>query len=378
VAETPAAVPSAIEQVLKRPDGSPAPAEAVAPLVDDAAALAAKSTPEAPPVAATPVTAEPAAAASTAEIRAAAKSFYKEAEDAGVIIGAPKIKTLADDVTKAVVEAGIDPTLHPRSSAALKRISDIAAEPLTFERLEIIRRVANAAGKGMDKDEGRIAGVILDKIDDMVSGLKAGDLVSGNAKVAAESIVKARDLWTKVAKLDKVETLVERAKDSAGGFTASGFENALRTEFRGLAKSQRDMRTFTPAEQVAIRKISRGTVASNSARNVGKFAPTGPMSFALGGGAGAALGSMIGMPVAGALAVGGLGFAGRRLATALTKRNISALEKLIASGGNSGMAAGSLARSRAMLAALEGGINATKAGAGATAVSQPPQGQRRK
>lgn len=357
-AETPSAATAAAEQVLK-PDASPAPAEVPVP----------------PPVAAEPILAAPTTAA---EIKAAAKSYYKQAEDAGVIIGAPKIKSLADDVVKATVEAGIDPTLHPRSSAALKRIADIAEEPITFERLEIIRRVANAAGKGMDKDEGRIAGVIKDKIDDMIGSLKAEDLISGNAKVAAETVTKARELWSKSAKLDKVDDLVDRAATSASGYTGSGFENALRSEFRALAKNANQMRTFTAEEQAAIKKVARGTVAGNTARNVGKLAPTGVVSMALGGGAGAAIGSAIGMPVAGALAVGSLGFAGRRLATVLTKRNVASLEKLIASGGNSEMATASLQRSRALLAALEGGIKATKTGSGKAGPAAAVQGDQRR
>lgn len=100
--------------------------------------------------------------------------------------------------------------------------------------------------------------------------------------------------------------------------------------------------------------------------------------MALGGGAGAAIGSAIGMPVAGALAVGSLGFAGRRLATVLTKRNVASLEKLIASGGNSEMATASLQRSRALLAALEGGIKATKTGSGKAGPAAAVQGDQRR
>ena len=77
-----------------------------------------------------------------------------------------------------------------------------------------------------------MATIITDKIDDYIAGLGSKDVVSGNAKVAAEAIVQARDLWSRAAKLETIETLVQRAGDSAKTFSGSGFENALRTEFQ--------------------------------------------------------------------------------------------------------------------------------------------------
>jgi len=352
------------EAVAGAPKPAAAPAavapEAAATTVDDALRAAAPEPAPAPPAA--PAVAEPAVATATnEELRAAAKGFYRRADEAGVT--ANPIRPLFDDVKSTVIKEGIDPTLHPRATAALQRMEAVADQPISFQNLEILRRVANGAGKGLDKDEGRIAGHIVDKIDDFVSKLSAKDVSSGDAKVAAEMVTKARDLWSKVAKLDTVDGLVERARLSAPNFSGSGLENALRTEFRSLAKNARALRTFTPQEQKAIKKIAVGTTASNAARNVGKLAPTGVVSAGLGGGIGAAAGSLIGMPVVGAIAAGAAGFGARRLATAMAERYVKQLETTIRTGGDSKMATEALARSKASLQLLKSAPQAESAAA---------------
>lgn len=334
------------------PAAVPAVASEAAPAAVEKAVVAA--VPETPPAtAAAPAIPK---AATTEELKASAKSFYKQAEDAGVVVKPESIRPVANEIFDTISKEGLDPTLHPRSTAAMKRIDDLADQPLSLQTLEVLRRVANAAGKGMDKDEGRIAGIIKDKLDDFMSGLSEKDLVTGDAKAASELLPKARDLWSKVAKLEHVDDLVERAKIGAPNFSGSGLENALRTEFRALAKNQRAMRTFTPQEQKAIKKIAMGTPASNAARAAGKFAPTGVVSTVLSGGGGAAIGGPVG-----AVALPAAGFLARRLATAMAERYIKQLETTIRNGGDSAIAMDALKRSRASLEFLKSAPQVTSA-----------------
>lgn len=346
-----ATAPAAAEQVAGK----------VAPVAEDVARTAAPETVAAPVAGEAPKPAPVAAEApkTTAELKADAKSFYKQAEDAGVVVKPEAIRPAVNEIADKVFKEGIDPTLHPRATAALKRIDEVADQPLTFQTIETLRRVANAAGKGLDKDEGRIAGIIKDGIDDFISGLSPKDLVQGDGKVAAEMLPKARDLWSKVAKLETVENLVDRAKLSAPNFSGSGMENALRTEFRALAKNAREIKTFTPQEQKAIRKIAMGTTASNAARQMGKFAPTGVVSTVLSGGAGLASG----IP-GGAIALPAAGYIARQLATAMTERYIKQLEATIRAGGDSVIASEALKKSKASLELLKAAPMADSAAAG--------------
>lgn len=317
-------------------------AAAAAPAADDTAlAFAAR------PVAPAPVPA-PGPTATTAEFKAAAKSYYKQMEDAGVEVAPTGTRKLADEIAVAAQKANIDPTLHPRGTAALKRVQDAADKPLSFEKLDQLRQIVKEAGSSPDKGERRIAGVLTEALDDFVSRVGGSDVSAGDAAAAKAALGKAQELWSKFGKLETVDDLVERAKISAPNFSGSGLENALRTEFRTLAKNQNKMRTFTAKEQEAIKKVAKGTAPSNAARMAGKFAPTGVVSTVLSGGAGAAAGGGIG-----AVALPAMGFAARQLATVLTKRHVAQLETVIRNGGESRAASAALTKARAQLDFLE-------------------------
>lgn len=331
---------------------SPSAAPVTAPVESAAPAVAAES------AAARPAAVEAIAAPTTpAELKTASQSFYKQAEDANVIISQNSYANMANDAFRTAASKGLDPTLTPASVASLKRISELADQPVTFQTLDLMRQIASDAQGATAPSDRRVAGLIVDKIDDFIANMGAKDVVAGDPKTAAAVIVKARDLWSKASKLDQIDRLFDRAKTSATGFSSSGFENALRTEFRQLAKNDGAMRRFTPEERTAIKKVAgQGAVAANTARNVGKLAPTGTVSAITSGGIGAAAGSLVGMPAVGAVAAGAIGFSARHLATVLTKRNIEALEKTILQGGDSAMAQASLKRGRALLLALQGPV----------------------
>lgn len=329
------------ESAAARPAPVPGPA-AAAPAADDAA-MASAARPAAPAV-----VEAPGPTATTAEFRTASKSFYKQMEDAGVEVAPSGTRKLADEVAAEAQKANIDPTLHPRGTAALKRIEAAADKPLSFERLDQLRQIVKEAGSSPDGGERRIAGILTDAIDGFVAKAGGTDIAAGDAATAKAALGQARDLWSKVAKLDLVDDLVERAKISAQGFSGSGFENALRTEFRAVAKNKQKMRSLTDKEQEAVKKVAKGTLTANAARAGGKFAPTGLVSTVLGGGAGAAVGGGIG-----AVAVPVAGFAARQLATLLTRRHVAQLEAIIRNGGESRAASAALAKARGTLQALE-------------------------
>jgi hypothetical protein len=351
------------EALAARPAPSPMAAPAagvaddavrtVAPAADDVA-LARAAAPEPVPPAPVAAIPEPPPTATTAEFKAAAKSYYKQMEDAGVEIAPQATRKLSDEVAAAAQKANIDPTLHPRGTAALKRVQDAADKPLSFERLDQLRQIVKEAGSSPDGGERRIAGVLTEKLDDFIEKIGGRDITAGDATAAKTAIGKAQELWSKFAKLDTVDDLVERAKISAPNFSGSGLENALRTEFRALAKNKQKMRSFTTGEQKAIKRVAKGTVGSNIARAGGKLAPTGIVSGTLSSGLGATIGTMIGIgPVAGAAVATGGGFTARALATKLTQRHVAQLETIIRNGGESRAASAALARARTTLQSLE-------------------------
>lgn len=282
-----------------------------------------------------------------------AQKAYKSAERAGVVVTQKSFKDVVDDIAVAAKKAGIDPTLHPKATAALKRLTDSLDDAQPFEQLDILRRVVKGASASIDADERRVASIMIDKLDDYMSNLTMMDVEAGNPKLASAALRQARDLWSKFRKGEMIETAITRAQTRAEQFSGSGMENALRTEFRQIAQNAKKMRLFTNAEQLAIRKVARGGPVVNALRMIGKFAVRGPISGAVTGGGGFAVGGP-----AGAAAAAGAGEIGRRGATALTKESARlALERVLTGRGPVTLTAEQAALLRTIIVGEQAGIS---------------------
>lgn len=272
-----------------------------------------------------------------------AGALYDAARDSKVVFPQQGVKATADDIAAKVISEGLDPDLHPRATAALRRLQEAAGNNMTAQDAMTLRRVIGAAAGDLNNpDQTRIASIMRQSFDDFVAQ-SIPETISANA------------LYQTANKAQLIEKTIQRARDAAGpNFSGSGFENALRQQFKGLLFNKSALRGFTDAEVAAIRKVANGGPIENVLRYIGKAAPTGIVSGGLAGGAGYAIG---GLP--GAAAVLGAGTAGRMGATASTLNNANLARALIASGGvRPGLGSATAAFSPS--AAVAGGIGGTQ------------------
>lgn len=261
-------------------------------------------------------------------LRDQANQLYRQAEQAGLRIAPRSFARVVDEIGNAARQAGIDRTIHPNATAALARLGEARTTPISLQELDTLRRVVGAARGSTSADERRIAGIMMNRIDDYLTNLRPQDVVSGNAREASRAITQARDYWSRFRKGEVIENLIKRAGVRGSNFTGSGSENALRAEFRTLSRSAKKMRMFNKTEQAAIKRVASGGPIENSLRYLGRLAPTGIVSSTLGGGAGYAIGGPIG-----AFGVMGAGAAGRAGATAMTRANAERAAAIVRAGG---------------------------------------------
>ncbi len=254
------------------------------------------------------------------ELAAQSKAAYKRASDSGVSIAPESFQKVQGKIGAVLEKEGLDPTLHPQATAAFKRIAD-AEGPLSLDKLETLRKIANDARGGINKADGRMAGKIVDELDDFMENAGPKDMTGGSPEGFA-ALKEARNLYSRKAKAEEIARLIKRAEISAPNFSASGYENALRTEFRALAKNDKKMRRFTPEERVVIEKVAKGGPLENALRMLGKFAPTGFMS-----GVGAMAATAVGLPI---IPIAGMG--GRYAATRMTRANALRAEETMRRG----------------------------------------------
>lgn len=266
-----------------------------------------------------------------AQLKTASQAAYKSAEDAGAVITPESFDQAKSTITSMLDKQGLDPTLHPATTAALKRINETSG-PVTLEKLETLRRIAKDAESTVNPADRRLAAKTVDTLDNYASTLSPKDLSAGTPD-AVQALTQARNLWSRAAKADTLDQLMNRAELSAPNFSGSGMENAVRTEFRALAKNPRRMRLFTSGEQDAIRRVAQGGPVENTLRMLGKLAPTGSVSTAISAGAG-----FLGGGPAGAVALPVAGAAARYAATRMTLRNASRANELVRRGPTNALA----------------------------------------
>lgn len=259
----------------------------------------------------------------TEQLRGLASAAYDRAHNAGVVIPQDRVQQMAAALRGEMRTEGLDPTLHPRATAALGRLEGIA-DNQSLRDMDVLRRVARGAAGSNDRDERRLGRALVGGIDDFVENLGPSDVLSGNAPEATAALGEARRLYSRTARAETIDRLMERAATRAETVGGSGLENAIRVEFRQLAQNERRMRGFSPDEQEAIRNVARGGPIGNASRLVGKLAPTNAMTI-LG-----SLGATAINPLAASVPAAGL--LGRGVATAITQRNARLAQELMRRG----------------------------------------------
>lgn len=261
-------------------------------------------------------------------LRTGAQAAYAAANNSGIAIRGNVFGNAVQDIEQQARLAGLDPTLHPRATAVLGRLTQAGnTGAVGIQELETLRRVVRGAASSFEPDERRIANILVNGIDDLMARLTPADVLGGaNPQVAIDSLREARDMWTRLRKSETIEDLTERARNAVGAnYTQAGMLTALRQQFRALANGPQ-FRTFTPDEQIAILHIVRGGSVENMLRWIGKFSLRNPLMMALSGGT----------AVAGQLAPAAIGVAAegaRRGAAAIGTRNVEDLNELVRRGG---------------------------------------------
>jgi hypothetical protein len=254
-----------------------------------------------------------------------AQEAYGRAEQAGVRFNPASISNLGNSIRRSFTthpKVQFDPSLHPRINTVLQRIEEasVAAQqsgtPISFSQVELLRRIARTAANSLDRDERRLGADVIRQIDNFVQAPPPKAIVSGQGPDAARAVTEARAAWRRMSQADALDTIVERASNSAQGLNAS----SLRAQARAIANNPNRMRGFDPDIQTEIRSLARGNRGLSTLQTIGQFAPSFNLrnlpGSAVTAGAGGALYS--GSPTAAAVGVG-LGATGMAAKTAANR-----------------------------------------------------------
>jgi hypothetical protein len=270
-----------------------------------------------------------AAAPTVDDLVSQAGAKYDEATAAGITASGRQTKGVSDRAIQIlqgeglVSPSGAVPKGYTKVTDAIDMLNDFADSTMTPQQMQNVRIMLADAARSPG-NEGRIGRRIIQEFDRVMEPL-APQIKEGNA------------IYARAMRGKEIEKTIELAGSTAGQFTGSGFENALRKEFRRLEKMiiKEKLPGYSADQIAAISRVARGGKVENLARDIGKAAPTGIVSAGMGGGIPFLIGNAIGGPTAGAvaglgtMATGGIA---RKLATGMQTRNAELAAALVKMG----------------------------------------------
>ena len=211
---------------------------------------------------------------------------------------------------------------------------DRAAVPVAMNEVELARKQLSSLRTSADPTIRSAAKQAQEAITKNQMALTAADAVSGDAPLYSKTIREAVGNYgagKRSAAVTGKQDLAELNAGTAG--SGANEDNALRQAMKQLARPINNTNVpvakklgFNDAEIAAIKGAATGTSIGNTARYLGKMAPTGSVSGVLSGGAGfAAAGPLgaIGLPAAGYLA--------KKIGDLSTKKAVNAVDSLVRS-----------------------------------------------
>lgn len=258
-----------------------------------------------------------AAAPSTDDLAAASNRLYKAADQAGITVKAPAFNRLSQNVQ--AVAGRINKDLRPNTAGIVDDVLSMRGRNITLQELDELRQVVGQSMAKAQPQDVRTLQRIKDVIDGFADNIRPGDFTGDPRGFGL--IKEARQLWSRKAKSQIIDEIVEKAKNQA-----TGFENGLVIHMRALANNPKRMKAFSPEEQKIIKSVVRRGTVHGILRALGMLSPNSTFGGLMTGGVGVGAGILPGAALA------GTGMAARSAAGALTRGKVNTLQNAVATG----------------------------------------------
>lgn len=255
-------------------------------------------------------------------IKAAANAGYDMLKKSDVRISPDGTQALLADVRQSLHADNFRDYLAPSTYRAIEELG--AGGSATIGDLDGVRRLLGRvpATNPTDREAARRA---IDAIDQFMSNVPEHFVLSGNPANDAAILKHAQRNWALHKQIEQLEeaSVVGQHRAGVSGSGANRI-NTARQEVRKILDSDKKSRGMSDAVKEKMEEIVMGTWATNTARQAGKFAPSGPVSATT-----SILGGLYDWGVGAGIAAGG--FLSKHLGEYLTDRQIKQLEQLMRS-----------------------------------------------
>lgn len=266
-------------------------------------------------------------------IKDASSKLYKATEQAGVLAKPEAAKTLIDDLSGIIKTKDIaSQRLYSNTLRSIKDLEDDVLSGntglMTLDRhRQILGNISKDIMNPNKAQEAEAAGRAIDVIDDFIDNLTPDKLISGTTE-AVDSLVKARSIWAKSKRFEKIASFINNAGNDA---------NKFKRDLEKFRLNPKNTLGWSDAEKEALKAASTQTTGEGVLKALGKFGFDIGSGRAPGNTVGAVIGSAVAGTASGALAPAALvpisGTAARTTHKLITFGKAEELLKVIEQGG---------------------------------------------
>lgn len=314
------------------------------------------------------------------DFKSLASTAYDEAESHGVIFNRQGLIHLRDRIVKELTDKGYAPENQPGLTATLRTLDDyINTGNATQRGMQTLREMTSGGYQFQNKKNNMLVSKVIDEIDDLSLKMNPQHMsaASNNPKAAAEAARYARLMYSKGAKLQTVNDLVERGTLQGDTNISKNVRQSVRKQLSRIVDPTRPLgRGFTAAEKEGVRTAIATTRKQDIAHGLSGLMPRDKLSASISL-LPVAASLMTGNPLHAALAIPvtlgrmGIGAAAEKWANRMAQKSVGDLVHLLSTGQTTSQAAQSVLQklTASKRAAVMAGL--ARAGAALAASTQP-------
>lgn len=275
-----------------------------------------------------PVAPAKTAAPTIQELKAAARGDYNSPEVKGLVVRPETIRNYGSTARADLNRQGFDENVAPKTFGILSKLDTIpAGSAVTGDNFNSLRKMLGKAAGSIEPAEKAAASMAIERLDNFIPSIPAGEVIAGDVGAAASRLETARGNYSAAKQSEKIDQkLVAAETRAAAANSGMNVANTIRQRMADVVLKPKEARGLRPEEIEAAKAISEGTRTQNVIRGASNI---------LGGGGG--LGT-VAAATAGGLATGGpgalapvAGFALKALGNKLTIRQAEKLSEMIRS-----------------------------------------------
>lgn len=255
------------------------------------------------------------------QIKAAGTAGYEQLKQSNVQVAKDAVSDLLTGIKADLHRESFRDYLAPSTYRAIEELK--TGKDAKIADIDGVRRLLGNI-PGTNPTDKAAAQRAVSAIDEFLNNPPPGSVLSGSVETDAAILKHAQGNWRSQKQLEVVENASVGGQRRAG-VSGSGANriNTARQEIRKILDSDKKSRGMSDEVKAKMEEIVMGTWGTNTARRLGKFAPSGPVSattsILTGLGAGAPAGAAVGIG----------GYLAKHLGEYLTDRQIKQLENLI-------------------------------------------------